>query len=192
MFANGGGFASSKVLVISFSIKSRDVSTKPPSPFIIEKQKIQAADYNGRTIVAFKEELMGTRALDDTFWTRPRCLGLIGQTRSFEGVYDRLSDLIKIFPMAGLAEGLKMLKNRAVLEPPTFKPEFLLQVAQVLISAQGTVSFVADFFLALIEWPMIGMTKEHSGSLNFIASTLNRAERLTIADIAKKLEIKDL
>ncbi|GKF12799.1 hypothetical protein Tco_0050725, partial [Tanacetum coccineum] len=47
----------------------------------------------------------------------------------------------------------------------------------------GTISFVADFFLALIEWPVIGMTKESSAasgprSLNFIASTLNRAERL--------------
>ncbi|GJZ79426.1 hypothetical protein Tco_0644263 [Tanacetum coccineum] len=58
--------------------------------------------------------------------------------------------------MAGLDEGLKMLKNRAVLEPPTFKPEFLLQ------AARGTISFVADFFLALIEWPVIGMTKESS------------------------------
>ncbi|GJT63903.1 hypothetical protein Tco_1015383 [Tanacetum coccineum] len=106
--------------------------------------------------------------------------------------------------MAGLDEGLKMLKNRVVSEPPTFKPEFLLQASYNVINLKtnhvkskeegeswqiikGTISFVADFFLALIEWPVIGMTKESSAasgprSLNFIASTLNRAERLTVSD----------
>ncbi|GJV22024.1 hypothetical protein Tco_1371044 [Tanacetum coccineum] len=108
--------------------------------------------------------------------------------------------------MARLAEELK---NRAESEPPTFKPEFLLQGSQGLpftirldpkdvsvllvgghvevsilpLLLQGTVSFVADFFLALIEWPVIGMTKESSGSLNFIASTLNRVERLTVVPV---------
>ncbi|GKB77361.1 hypothetical protein Tco_0944256 [Tanacetum coccineum] len=47
--------------------------------------------------------------------------------------------------MAGLAEGLKMLKNRAVSEPPTFKPEFLLQGKERAQFKFKRLNFIVNF-----------------------------------------------